>query len=432
MRIRHCAIWAACIALVAAWPAPPAHGQQKDPARATPHATPAKTGEQPAEAEAPAAKSDASAAGGANADAKDTRLTMMDIQHMRRQRLSPEQVVDNIAEQGRAFELTPENIVQLRRLGFRPAQIDAVKEAATQPLSPGKWANTDDEQRNKTFQEIKRVTVKSGAAVRPVASQHVTFWAASDIERLYLPDVQKLEKFFHTRCAEPIRSGLDKRTAHIILLRTHAEFEAWCQAMFDLYGEQFDKKDDPGANANFRRRIPQGSVFNGWHFSAISVGELPSDWVHRDLAANVGRMYFSQLANPSQCGPMVTGFANGAEAIVAGWPSVMFSEINYSEPPRNLGSDRRAWRTLVQQRMAANQETPLAKLLPMDTSTMSLPHFAEGWTLVELLSRQPAKFGKLLLAMRKGSSELEAIEKVYGWDEQQLSQQWRRFVMGQR
>ncbi len=82
--------------------------------------------------------------------------------------------------------------------------------------------------------------------------------------------------------------------------------------------------------------------------------------------------------------------------------------------------------------MATNQETPLGKLLQMDTNTMSLPQFAEGWTLVGLLSRQPVKFGKLLLAMRKGSSELEAIEKVYGWDEQQLSQQWRRFVMGQR
>jgi hypothetical protein len=430
--MRHCAIWTACIALLAAWLASPAHGQQKDPARARPNATPAKTGEQPAEADEQAAEDDTPAGGGANAGEKDTRLTMTDIQHMRRQRLSPEQVVDNIAEQGRAFELTPENIVQLRRLGFRPAQIDAVKEAATQPLSPGKWANTDDEERNKTIQEIKQVTAKSGVDVRPVASQHVTLWAASDLQRVYLPDVQKLEKFFHTRCAEPIRSGLDKRTAHVILLRTHAEFAAWCQAMFDLYGEQFDKKDDPGANANFRRRIPQGSVFNWWHFSAISVGEQPLDWAHRDLAANVGRMYFSQLANPSRCGPMETGFANGAEAIVAGCPSVMFSEINYREAARNLGSDRRAWSILVQQRMATNQETPLGKLLQMDTNTMSLPQFAEGWTLVGLLSRQPVKFGKLLLAMRKGSSELEAIEKVYGWDEQQLSQQWRRFVMGQR
>ena len=54
---------------------------------------------------------------------------MEDIQHMRRQRMSPEQVVENVAERGRDFEVTEEVVKSLRRLGFRPAQIDAIKEA---------------------------------------------------------------------------------------------------------------------------------------------------------------------------------------------------------------------------------------------------------------------------------------------------------------
>ena len=34
--------------------------------------------------------------------------------------------------------------------------------------------------------------------------------------------------------------------------------------------------------------------------------------------------------------------------------------------------------------------------------------------------------------MRKGVSELEAIEKVYGWDEKKLTQEWRAHVMHQK
>ena len=81
--------------------------------------------------------------------------------------------------------------------------------------------------------------------------------------------------------------------------------------------------------------------------------------------------------------------------------------------------------------MATNKATPLAELLRMDDDRMLQPHYAEGWTLVGLLAKQPAKFGKLLLETRKCDSDLEAIEKVYGWDEKQLTKEWRAFVMGQ-
>ena len=63
----------------------------------------------------------------------------------------------------------------------------------------------------------------------------------------------------------------------------------------------------------------------------------------------------------------------------------------------------------------------MGELLQMNTSKMLQPHYAEAWTLVELLASQPGKFGKLLLTLRKGDSELAAIEKVYGWDEKRLT-----------
>ena len=81
--------------------------------------------------------------------------------------------------------------------------------------------------------------------------------------------------------------------------------------------------------------------------------------------------------------------------------------------------------------MTTNKATPLGTLVQMDSDAMLQPNYAEGWTLVELLASRPAKFGKLLLELRKGGSELDAIEKVYGWDEEKLTKEWRAFVMDQ-
>jgi hypothetical protein len=86
----------------------------------------------------------------------------------------------------------------------------------------------------------------------------------------------------------------------------------------------------------------------------------------------------------------------------------------------------------VQQRVRTKQETGLRGLLKMDTSNMRLPQYAEAWTLVVMLARQPEKFGKLILVLREEQDSLKAIEQVYNWDEKQLESQWRKEVLGQR
>ena len=96
--------------------------------------------------------------------------------------------------------------------------------------------------------------------------------------------------------------------------------------------------------------------------------------------------------------------------------------------------------------MATGRATPVRRLLEMRGIKMSQPHYAEVWTLVGLLSKQPAKFGKLLLEIGKHSHEtmkardilvaeakvqLAAIKKVYGWGEKELTEEWRAYVMGE-
>ena len=150
----------------------------------------------------------------------------------------------------------------------------------------------------------------------------------------------------------------------------------------------------------------------------------------RNVVAGVGYIYFGQLANRFD-GPLQTGFIDWVETAVFGSPSVTFNEIIYGAETQRPTEGKQAWKQLVQRRMAAHRATPLSDLLRMDHSRMSQSHYAEGWTLVGLLASQPAKFGKLLLELRKGGSEMEAIEKVYRWDEKELTKEWRTYVMGQ-
>ena len=280
---------------------------------------------------------------------------------------------------------------------------------------------------------MKQVAAKSGADIEPIESQHVTLWAAKDIQADYLPDLKKLEKYFHAKCAEPIRSGLDKRSTHVVLLKDHAEYEAWLRTMFDSLGEQFGENGNPGAKAHLREEILKGPIFYSGDYCAISLGQVPPYWVHRDIVAGVGNMYFAQLATlrRAELGPLQTGFADEAEAAVFGSPSVMFAAVVYGAETRRSAGVGQDWSLLVRQRMATRKATPLGELLQMDHSRMLQPHYAEGWTLVGLLNKQPVKFGKLLLEIRKGRSDLEAIEKVYGWDEKELTKEWRAFVTGQ-
>ncbi len=404
MRLNHRALWMACITLAALGPLPPAEGQEGP-------------------------KPDAAAA---KADKKDTRLTLEDIQKLRRKRMSPEEVADAVAEQGRAFEVTKEVAKKLRSLGFHPAQIDAVKEASDEPLVPGKGLTTSDEEREQVMKTMKQIALKSGADIEPAATQHVTVWGSKEARQAYLPDIKKLEKFFHTKCAEPLRCGLDRRSTHFVLLKDHAEYQAWCRVEFDLLGSESAGKDDPpGVKEQRRKAVLDGFSCPSRSFWAISLQPFPS--IHRPVAGGLANMYFWQLARPphSKVRPLQTGFINAVESALYGSPISTFGAVAYGAATRYSGPGNSGWSVLVRQRMATKQATPLGELLKMDTDAMSQPHYAEGWTLVGLLSKQPAKFGKLLLELRKGGSDLEAIEKVYGWDEEKLTEQWRRYVMGQ-
>ena len=364
MRLNDGILWTAWATLAVVWPLVQASGQHNGPVRPNPNIMLTQfEGQSPEDGSArPEGDTETATSSAASSERKDTRLTLKDIQRLREQRIAPERIVEKVAEQGRAFDVTAEVAEELRRQGFSPLQVHAVQESSADPLVPGKWLTTSDKQRNRILAAMKQIAAKSDVDIKPIQSQHVTLWAVKDIQQTYLADIENLEKFFHTKCAEPIRSGLDKRSAHIILLNNHADYEAWCRAMFDVFSERFDPKNDPDsyvfsegfdqknnpvANANYREQVLKRPAYYSTYFVSISLEaeDNPLGQVHHHVVGGVGGMYFSQLAEPRRFiyGPLETGFINGAETAVFGSPTVMFHDIVYGLETSDPRQDGRNW-----------------------------------------------------------------------------------------
>ncbi len=359
-------------------------------------------------------------------------LTMADIRRLCRDHVPPEQIVDKAAEQGIDFAVTPAIEGELQALGFRPPQIAAVKGSPDQPLIPGKGMWTSEAQRERMLQEIKTINALSGLELLSVHSRHLTLWTGKGIVEESLPTVEKLEAFFHTKFREPVRCGLDRRSAHLIYLKTRVDYARWIKAMLDLIGSRYEEKDNPGGNEEFRASVAKGPAFYTPWFSAICLEGNEFESEHRCTGLAVGYMYYSQLARPRKAGPLATGFANLAEEVAAGSPKVMIANSGYHQDRRDLGADSRPWSLLVRRQFLKKQLTPLDKFFKLDTFKMVQSNYVEAWSLTTLLARQPDLYGKMLLAIRAGTPELKAIEDAYGWDGTRLGEEWRKHALRQK
>jgi hypothetical protein len=361
------------------------------------------------------------------ADAKETRLSMADIRELHRKRTAAAQIADKVAEQGRSFDVTDDIVRELRGFGLNAAQIAEVKDASTDPLVPGKYLPSTDADRDALMELIKKATAKCGAAISPVSTQHITLWAPKNMQKTYLADIQKAEKFLHTKCAEPLRSGLDKRSAHIIVLNYRTEGAAWWHAALELDPKMFEQKDNPGFSEQIRRDIVKNPTCDAAMITIICVSDVGADWTHRSVAYAVGYQLGAQLTNKSG-GVFQTGLGNWTETAVCGSPVRGGGEMVYGQDVNRGVSIPEDWALLVKKRLSARKTTPMAELLKGNPQP-SQAVCAERWLLVGLLNQQPVKFGKLLLALKDGESDAAAIEKVYGWNEKELEKQWKAYAL---
>jgi hypothetical protein len=375
--------------------------------------------------------------------AADPPLSMRDIARMRHDRVPLEQIVEKATERGISFGVTPGVEKQLARLGFAAEQIEALKSAGTPQaktdreaaekaaaIVPGEGLKSTDAERDHVLAQITKITKLSGANLQPVTARHTTLWAKRDDHAAYLADIKKIERYFETKCSEPLRSGLDKRSAHVVLIRTRYDYEKWMQALFTEMPEMFAMPDTPGGEEEFKEHLlKKAPGLYTPHFVVICMEGFDDEMSHRKVAAAVGYMNLTQLIEPQRQDPLATGFADGAESLAFGNPSVMISGPSYHVMERDLGKDAQGWLNLVKQRMRTKKSTRVGDLLKMDAKTMLLPNYAEAWTLIGLLAKQPEKFGKLLIELRSEKEVLKAIEMIYGWDEQTLEKEWQKDVL---
>ena len=317
-------------------------------------------------------------------------------------------------------------------LGPDIAALGAGKADTAAAIVPGQGLTSSEAERDHVLGQVTKIAKLSGADLQPLASKHVTVWAGKDGHSAYLADIRKIEAYLEGKCQEPLRSGLDKRAAHVVLLKTRYDYEQWVNAMFEVMPNVFALPDGAGSNAELKASMLKWSGIYSHNMVIVCMEGQEEAWVHRLVAGGVGFMNFAQQVEPGRHDPLSTGFSNGAEALVAGTPQVMLFSNSYHNEDRELGKEQRAWLHLVQERMRTKKESGVRGLLSMDTTNMLLPQYAEAWTLVAVLARQPEKFGKLLVALRDEKDPLKAIEQVYGWDEKKLEAEWHKEVMAQR
>ena len=181
------------------------------------------------------------------------------------------------------------------------------------------------------------------------------------------------------KCADRFAPVSTKTTTHVVLLKDHAEYEAWCHAMFNLFGEQFDQE----RRSRRQRRIPVANVQGARIDWSQYLHDLRGEGRALVRCAATWRPTWEGCTSRNWCrrrgfGPLETGFADMAEAVVTGAPASCTPGPRI--PPGRAETTRhpRAWIMLVRRRSQTNKATPLGKLLQMDTHNMLQPHFAEG------------------------------------------------------
>ena len=114
-----------------------------------------------------------------------------------------------VAEQGRGFEVAVDAEGAFASSASAWQVASESEDASRDPLVPGKFLSSTAAERNETMELMRRVASKSGTAIEPRASVHVTLWAATGLQKTVLWRPAKSgEVLPYEVCgADPLRFG---------------------------------------------------------------------------------------------------------------------------------------------------------------------------------------------------------------------------------
>ncbi len=381
-----------------------------------------------------------------HADDATAPLTLDDIRKLRQDQKPHDEIVALAAERGLAFDVTGPVRVQLNRMRFTTAHIEALREA--RESGPGGAAPaTDDEEQAEAPKRtvnpnaplgprkpdawhamheeiVKEIIKRSNARVGIFPAHSFNIVASEATAREHMSDATRIQQMLGRAYGGVFKSGLDRRSAHIALLDDNYQYQQFIDAMFDVLGEKGMK---------FEGQDPKGMAKNAASFSIGTMAVINLSKIQRGKASRtavvyqIGCMMMKQLTDGRATDAMVTGFGNVCETLLYNQPS--FTTVSYE--PRNVnGAD--SWANLVRTLVRENRlARPHDVLQTYSTASMQMPNYAEAWSLMTLLSRERDKFEPFVVAVRdapENTPVISTVEEVYKIPEPKLHEGWKRFA----
>jgi hypothetical protein len=113
-----------------------------------------------------------------------------------------------------------------------------------------------------------------------------------------------------------------------------------------------------------------------------------------------------------------------------GDPKIMLGAVDYTDDHLPTNNDNH-WARIVRQLMATGRADSIEQLFTYTFTGLEAAHYAEAWSLTELLTSDPKRYSALVANVRDGKPAIEALRDVYG-DEQQLIARWAQLTKGPR
>ena len=140
-------------------------------------------------------------------------------------------------------------------------------------------------------------------------------------------------------------------------------------------------------------------------------------------------MTMEQITEGRAPNALVSGFGDLVEELAMKTPSVMI----YSYAPPNWKNQAKMWAKTVQWLKQTKQLLDPPAIFGLQFKAMKPRNYAEAWSFVSYLAREPRTFEAGVLAIRdERAKPLDAFLKEYRVDAKRLVRGWRTFIARKR
>jgi hypothetical protein len=381
-------------------------------------------------------------------------LTLKDFGKLRLEKKTPAQLVELAKERGLAFQVDKDAAAALRAMQFKADEIallakiadgsyagelkkaaeDAAKAEAEKPQPPKAGTapqgvmvgpRLSNAAHDTIANRAKRIWESSNTNTKMFPAESVTLVASEKSSKVHLPNVKKLEVELRKRFGEPTKTGTDKRSAYVVLLDNRYDYERWVKAMFQVYEKDGIKWTSPNA----LETALKGPAFLTPTMTVCDLSALTPEQQQHQPVFCVGYLYESQLMEGRSPDAVVNGFGNVCEVILFGMPTI---RVNDPYGGRELGMQAAPWAQVVRERLQKKELGTIDKVLRYTFVAMDSPQYCEAWSLTAFLAETPDLFNRWITAVRDKEKPLEAMLRVFGKSEEELTKEWHKFIQKQK